>query len=792
MVAYRIRDKDKEVELSESLTEVEYNTLDDDLKLYYESSHDILSNAVLKLKEKGNAPRKKVSDSFILLKHEIKRCDDPFVFYTLYMNLAGVPDSEREHYPWLGDNLNATEICIPELDQISYIPNGFRNDGEEYIEFVLFSETKLGDFLGACKKGGKVELFKSIPTTEQLLMGKKKEMTSTEKFLIPKESDYIKKQEYLNGENRAVEIELKSYNGLVKIVDGNGGRTLWWLAASDYYEDGIQRDFSRPYKEGVTQAEGLEYIIELLKNGEFVAKCEDASSIYITTAEGDSMPEGRTNIVFSEVGIEKNPTFWTLETLPFKGDVGKEGKAECHGPYIVVEVYRENPLQLEFWEILEEQHHVGLEIRERTIYRGVLCGQEVECYKAVAGESEYYVRKDVAERYLADAYDFSEWFIDLTKKPGRSKGIICDKKNVYEGLELNEELERVIQGNYTQGDFKILLGYDNSSAELRRIRGALRSVVCRHPLEWDESQFASESLAEEYRMVNRQTAVLSRAQARNLRKAAADTDIWRGGLERVFGRNEFNFYHPLYFLHYLDKAGFLEFNPYAGKRYKDIYKDNKIPKICGNNITETGDSVVKDNPGFAPVFKKGSWGDLNPNNDGFSCVTGFFNEDYINVKRGNGKTYKENGYSIFTHEGVDFRGLEGTEIKSFIYGKVLAYGEINFYGRVVFIANKDSSGIFLLGHLKDYNKTVLDSGKVSPGDVVGYVGTSGPDDGNGNIDGKYAAHLHVTYFQVENPDDVKNDVVEKENKAVLAMWKKYSTFRRMNPFDHSSEKKPNA
>lgn len=354
VVAYRIRDKDKEVELSESLTEVEYNTLDDDLKLYYESSHDILSNAVLKLKEKGNAPRKKVSDSFILLKHEIKRGEESFVFYTLYMNLAGVPDSEREHYPWLGDNLNATEICIPELDQISYIPNGFRNDGEEYIEFVLFSETKLGDFLGSCKKGGKVELFKSIPTTEQLLMGKKKEMTSTEKFLIPKGSDYIKKQEYLNGENRAAQIELKSYNGLVKIVNGKDGRTLRWLAASDYYEDGIQRDFSRPYKEGVTQAEGLEYIIELLKNGEFVAKCEDASSIYITTAEGDSMPEGRTNIVFSEVGIEKNPTFWTLETLPFKGDVGKEGKAECHGPYIVVEVYRENPLQLEFWEILEE------------------------------------------------------------------------------------------------------------------------------------------------------------------------------------------------------------------------------------------------------------------------------------------------------------------------------------------------------------------------------------------------------------------------------------------------------
>ena len=751
VVAYRIRDKDKEVELSESLTEVEYNTLDDDLKLYYESSHDILSNAILKLKEKGNAPRKKVSDSFILLKHEIKRCDDPFVFYTLYMNLAGVPDSEREHYPWLGDNLNATEICIPELDQISYIPNGFRNDGEEYIEFVLFSETKLGDFLGSCKKGGKVELFKSIPTTEQLLMGKKKEMTSTEKFLIPKESDYIKKQEYLNGENRAVEIELKSYNGFVKIVNGKDGRTLKWLAASDYYEDGIQRDFSRPYKEGVTQAEGLEYIIELLKNGEFVAKCEDASSRYITTAEGDSMPKGRTNIVFSEVGIEKNPTFWTLETLPFKGDVGKEGKAECHGSYIVVEVYRENPLQLEFWEILEEQHHVGLEIRERTIHRGVLCGQEVECYKAVAGESEYYVRKDVAERYLADAYDFSEWFIDLTEKPGRSKGIICDKKNVYEGLELKEELERVIQGNYTQGDFKILLGYDNSSAELRRIRGALRSVVCRHPLEWDESQFASESLAEEYRMVNRQTAVLSRAQARNLRKAAADIDIWRGGLERVFGRNEFNFYHPLYFLHYLDKAGFLEFNPYIinGENYR-----------CNPRLG-SGDPKYefKTNVGFATAVtsltKDGKF--LEKLKANINGITYYFAT--LNCPYGYSHSYFEKNRN---HAGIDFpgwtTGVPHAPIISFIYGTVWGIKWEQSYGNILLIKDNNSDFLFLLAHLEKIN---VDTGAtIRPEQIVALAGSTGVG-GGGTPEN---VHLHLEVFNVRGKS--KESVIDEESDKI--------------------------
>ena len=526
----------------------------------------------------------------------------------------------------------------------------------------------------------------------------------------------------------------------------------------------------------------MEYIIELLKNGEFVAKCEDTSSKYITTAEGDSMPEGRTNIVFSEVGIEKNPTFWTLETLPFKGDVGKEGKAECHGPYIVVEVYRENPLQLEFWEILEEQHHVGLEIRERTIYRGVLCGQEVECYKAVAGESEYYVRKDVAERYLADAYDFSEWFIDLTEKPGRSKGIICDKKNVYEGLELKEELERVIQGNYTQGDFKILLGYDNSSAELRRIRGALRSVVCRHPLEWDESQFASESLAEEYRMVNRQTAVLSRAQARNLRKAAADIDIWRGGLERVFGRNEFNFYHPLYFLHYLDKAGLLEFNPYEGKHivipsdYHEEYRLDGTRHFVGSKgMTFT----ASDNPGFAPETTE--YTEYSHTGKFYTKVTGGFRENYTDVMcdSKNKLTYRErDGFTNENpklHVGVDFRGNSNNRIISLVGGTVLGYGIFRNYGKVVFVGHSSGTGVYLAAHLSCFNDQLLETGIVSPGDWIGYVGGTGI---NGEI--RYSEHLHVSCF------DINWEKVPYVARNPIANSHLYDDMvqKMVNPFNH--------
>ena len=100
-------------------------------------------------------------------------------------------------------------------------------------------------------------------------------------------------------------------------------------------------------------------------------------------------------------------------------------------------------------------------------------------------------------------------------------------------------------------------------------------------------------------------------------------------------------------------------------KYSDIYSGISMPIIVGNNITESGDSVVVDSPGFAPVWAERNV--RNPNINGYACVTGFFNQNYLNVRTGSGETYKEKGYSAFTHEGVDFRGSVGTEIKSFIY-----------------------------------------------------------------------------------------------------------------------------
>ena len=59
-------------------------------------------------------------------------------------------------------------IISPKFD-ITYIPAGFKNNGEEYVELILFTESK--DSITSHKVDGELKIFKPIPTTEQILSG---------------------------------------------------------------------------------------------------------------------------------------------------------------------------------------------------------------------------------------------------------------------------------------------------------------------------------------------------------------------------------------------------------------------------------------------------------------------------------------------------------------------------------------------------------------------------------------------------------------------------------------------
>ncbi|MBQ9608727.1 MAG: M23 family metallopeptidase [Lachnospiraceae bacterium] len=789
VIAYRIRDKEKEVDLAELLSEVEFKALEEKTKEYYDEKFE--------LKDKQSAPKKRVSDSFVLLKHEITRYKPSLVFYTLYMNLAAVTSDDIKYYPEIKDNLNKFILCNPELDNITYIPAGFKNNGEEYVELILFTESK--DSITSHKVDGELKIFKPIPTTEQILSGTKKDIKPLEniKYLIPNNSDYEKKNYSTDGEKTAVEIELKSFNAMVKIVQENKTRTLCWVSASDYSEDGIRRDFSRP--DSNKKAEGLQYIIDLLKESSFVEKCEAKNSSYITVSRDCGKPE-RTNIIFSEIGVKDNPKFWTKKTRCFNAEIGKNGKTECfdgnHAYNIFTEIYEENPFQYIFNEVTKDDLDFDeIEIKDTTLYEGEINGTEVQCYKAIYNNSEYFIKKEIADGYHLDAYDFSNWFIDLTTKSGMSEGIICDKKNVYESLGLSEEINTVIQGDFTLGDFKLLLGSDNSSEELRKIRRTLRTVICRHPLEWDETLFDSDSFDMDYRKVCRQKVIISGTQSKNLKIAAKDTDIWKDALQKVFRTNEFNFFHPLYFLNYLDKIGMLEFNPYAGKTI-EIEKDYKIIEVKDKKIeygTPYKTFLVKDSPGFAPVTT--STESVYPYaGQNFTKVTGGFKDDYSKVlcnkskylrycdkKDLDGKdnpSYDPNK----KHVGVDFRGKKGESVLSLISGKVLGYGIFGNYGQAVIVGHSSGIGVYLAAHLSEYNEKILKKGEVSPGEVIGYIGGTGA-----NGEERYDTHLHVTYYKYpwKKNEDIK---LFSKNKDILSATVAYNNVANnytYNPFDHT-------
>ena len=256
--------------------------------------------------------------------------------------------------------------------------------------------------------------------------------------------------------------------------------------------------------------------------------------------------------------------------------------------------------------------------------------------------------------------------------------------------------------------------------------------------------------------------------------------------------NRFCFYHPVTFIDHVKNNVLLEYNPYEGKTYKEVYAYEKFPIIKGENFTETQDFKIVDTPGFAPVYDE-NHPNKGPNINGYAPVTGFFNEDYLDVKGGNGWTYRENGYTLFNHEGVDFRGRTGTKIKSLIYGTVLAYGKYSTYGRTIFVCNRERTGVYLLAHLSEYNGDVLKKVEIIPGDVVGKVGTSGSADTSGNVDGKYDAHLHVSYFKIikEIPENkIKSEIVKKTGD-VIEQGECYENMSERNPFYHESKKKPN-
>lgn len=159
--------------------------------------------------------------------------------------------------------------------------------------------------------------------------------------------------------------------------------------------------------------------------------------------------------------------------------------------------------------------------------------------------------------------------------------------------------------------------------------------------------------------------------------------------------------------------------------------------------------------------------------NGYAKVTGLFNEDYLGVTRYaiNGVKHPYSEYrDYYYHFGVDFEGTTGKEIKSFIYGTVVAMNWISSNGRCLLAQGKTTKNLYMLCHLSGYADKLKVEDDIYPFMVVAKVGGSGggfdKDNKDCNSETAFSPHLHVSVIPCSK------DVVLKDVKDSTISVKK--------------------
>ena len=760
VIAYRIDKNYQKIDLPQKVSKEKLDEKYHNHKMFYTEQ-----DGIYVLNEKIPSSEKKINfaSNFILLEHFIQDRDseESLKFYTLYTNIASTSDKQAYQEDFITDG----KIHILKDEEKLYCsligPAGYDRD-EKYIEISCFMEKSLFDYKFKSKKliFLSADNYKDFYTREQI------ESSDRKHFYFTNRSRYVVKEIITSGNQTAKKIQLKyiaAYlpNGVDK---ASKNKTIIKKDAPDIKYVILNETFV--YKEKTSNFNLINKSLD-----SFFSSYKGGKEYTVTNI----LKNGQTQIL---IDCSTCSPIWIVDNDNFSSELDVEN---IYTENENVDYYEECPL---FYSFKKKEISSTNKIKGLTTNT---CFDKIKKeYCEIDGLSDIYVEKQAFEKKCYE--NAFKWDAFFDNQEEFEDDIFCDKLSLLKKIDDSSVIKDIFGANRMISDeeMKMFFGPNDHSLEMKAVVKNLRRIECKHPLEFDKAKF--EKIKDEYNKRKEWTmGSMSDNNANSLKSQSKISDIWTDGLSKIFKKNNFFFVHPVYFLNHLDKAGLFEFNPYHGKKYSEIFKTTTIPKIIGNNITETGESLVIDNPGFAPVYSNTGWG---PNINGYTCITGFFNQDYINQKRGNGKTYKEDGYTFFTHEGIDFRGKEGTEIHAFIYGEVLAYGQFGSYGRTVFIANREKTGIYLLAHLSEYNISVLDKKTIAPGDVIGKVGTSGPADEKGNIDGKYDAHLHLTFFETNIYTDIYK-YIKKQNNGTLSIGENYDNNKRRNPFDHTSKKKPN-
>lgn len=108
------------------------------------------------------------------------------------------------------------------------------------------------------------------------------------------------------------------------------------------------------------------------------------------------------------------------------------------------------------------------------------------------------------------------------------------------------------------------------------------------------------------------------------------------------------------------------------------------------------------------------------------------------------RTWTPNGGAERSHEGVDIFADKGTPVYSSLSGTVVKAGW-NVYGGWRVTVRVDDSTDFYYAHLSGYAPGIKVGAKVTAGQLIGYVGSTGY--GPEGTEGKFLPHLHFGIYK---------------------------------------------
>lgn len=111
---------------------------------------------------------------------------------------------------------------------------------------------------------------------------------------------------------------------------------------------------------------------------------------------------------------------------------------------------------------------------------------------------------------------------------------------------------------------------------------------------------------------------------------------------------------------------------------------------------------------------------------------------------GEGREWTASGSAQRSHEGVDIFAEEWTKIYSAADGQVINYGWSELGGWRLTVRTDDSTA-FYYAHLAGYASGIGTGSKVTKGQLIGYVGSTGY--GPVGTSGKFVPHLHFGMYQ---------------------------------------------